>query len=62
MNHTGLKIRDLKASKADKAAVQPHIEELLKLKADYKQTTGEDYKPPAAANAAAPAAKVVSIF
>jgi WHEP-TRS domain len=52
---TGDAIRDLKKAKADKAALQPHIDALLALKKEYKETTGSDYKPPAAA-AAAPAA------
>lgn len=49
----GLEIRELKASKADKAALKPHIDALLSLKAEYKEKAGKDYAPgPAAAQPA----------
>ena len=51
----GEEIRQLKGAKADKAALQPHIDALLALKKEYKEVTGTDYKPPAAASAPAPA-------
>jgi len=41
----GLIVRQLKANKADKATVKAAVDELLKLKTDYKNTTGKDYKP-----------------
>lgn len=53
----GLEIRELKKSKPDKAALKPHIDTLIALKAQYKEKTGKDYVPaPAAAKQAAPAA------
>lgn len=41
----GLEIRELKKSKPDKATLQPHIDILLALKAEYKTKTGKDYAP-----------------
>lgn len=41
----GIEIRELKKSKPDKAALQPHIDILLALKMDYKAKTGKDYAP-----------------
>ncbi|XP_012277238.1 bifunctional glutamate/proline--tRNA ligase [Orussus abietinus] len=41
----GNKIRDLKASKAEKAAVESEVKILLDLKAQYKAATGSDWKP-----------------
>lgn len=38
-------VRDLKAKKADKAAVEAEVKVLLALKADYKTLTGKDWKP-----------------
>ncbi|CAN0453815.1 unnamed protein product, partial [Hapterophycus canaliculatus] len=49
----------MKKSKPDKATLQPHIDALIALKAEYKGVAGKDYAPPAAA-AAAPAAKKAS--
>jgi len=50
----GDKIRELKAAKAAKDAIQPEVAALLALKAEYKAATGEDWKPPAAPAKAAP--------
>lgn len=47
----GLEIRELKKSKPDKAALKPHIDTLMALKAEYKEKTGKDYVPVAAAPA-----------
>jgi len=49
----GDKIRDMKASKADKATLKPEIDKLLSLKADYKAETGTDWKPGAGTKPAA---------
>jgi WHEP-TRS domain len=38
----------LKAEKADKAAVQPHVDSLLALKAKYESITGEPFDVPKA--------------
>ncbi|XP_075451697.1 bifunctional glutamate/proline--tRNA ligase isoform X1 [Ascaphus truei] len=38
-------VRDLKAKKAAKADVDAAVKLLLSLKAEYKQATGQDYKP-----------------
>merc|ERR1712180_76978 len=46
----GTKIRNLKSAKAEKAAVLAEVEELKKLKAQYKEATGREYAPPAANN------------
>lgn len=51
----GLEIRELKAAKADKAALKPHIDALLSLKAEYKEKAGKDYAPGPTAAAAQPA-------
>uniref|UniRef100_A0A8C5AEU2 Tryptophan--tRNA ligase, cytoplasmic n=2 Tax=Gadus morhua TaxID=8049 RepID=A0A8C5AEU2_GADMO len=40
----GDKVRSLKTAKADKADVDAAIQLLLKLKVDYKEVTGQDYK------------------
>uniref|UniRef100_A0A8D3CKD6 Tryptophan--tRNA ligase, cytoplasmic n=1 Tax=Scophthalmus maximus TaxID=52904 RepID=A0A8D3CKD6_SCOMX len=40
----GDKVRALKTDKAEKAEVVAAVQMLLKLKVDYKQTTGQDYK------------------
>ena len=39
----GEEIRVLKAGKADKATLQPHVDELLSLKKQYKEMTGADF-------------------
>eukprot|EP00124_Ichthyophonus_hoferi_P002478 Ihof_evm5s170 gene=Ihof_evmTU5s170 len=44
----GLKIRDLKAAKADKEAVTAEVTQLLALKAEYKAATGVEWKAAAA--------------
>ncbi|XP_076223638.1 glutamyl-prolyl-tRNA synthetase [Nomia melanderi] len=44
----GDKVRQLKASKAEKSAIDQEVKLLLKLKADYKDATGQEWKPPAA--------------
>lgn len=41
----GLELRELKKSKPDKATLQPHIDTLIALKAQYKEKTGKDYVP-----------------
>ncbi|XP_069810307.1 bifunctional glutamate/proline--tRNA ligase isoform X2 [Dendropsophus ebraccatus] len=38
-------VRDLKTKKAEKAEVDAAVSVLLSLKAEYKQATGQDYKP-----------------
>lgn len=59
----GNKIRELKSSKADKAAIKAEVDVLLALKAEYKSIAGKDWKPetsaapPAAAKAAQPPKK-----
>ncbi|XP_075719467.1 bifunctional glutamate/proline--tRNA ligase isoform X6 [Rhinoderma darwinii] len=52
-------VRDLKTRKADKAEIDAAVKGLLSLKAEYKQTTGQDYKPgnaPAQSASACPVA------
>uniref|UniRef100_A0A7M5TTE7 Glutamyl-tRNA synthetase n=2 Tax=Clytia hemisphaerica TaxID=252671 RepID=A0A7M5TTE7_9CNID len=44
----GNKIRDMKTNKAAKEALQPEIDQLLKLKSEYKAITGSDYQAPGA--------------
>ena len=41
----GNKVRDLKAAKADKAAVKAEVDALLALKAEFKSTFGSEWKP-----------------
>ncbi|KAH9378226.1 hypothetical protein HPB48_011246 [Haemaphysalis longicornis] len=41
----GDKIRKLKAEKASKEVLDPEIKELLRLKAEYKTATGNEWKP-----------------
>lgn len=43
-------IRDLKSQKADKAKIDVEVKTLLALKSEYKELTGNDWKPDAAAN------------
>lgn len=52
----GLEIRELKKSKPDKAALKPHIDTLIALKAEFKEKTGKDYVSTPVAPASAPAA------
>uniref|UniRef100_A0A8C6VY94 Bifunctional glutamate/proline--tRNA ligase n=1 Tax=Nothobranchius furzeri TaxID=105023 RepID=A0A8C6VY94_NOTFU len=44
----GEAIRNLKAAKAPKEEIDAAVKQLLALKAEYKQVTGQDYKPGAA--------------
>lgn len=41
----GDKVRELKAKKADKSAVDAEVKILLDLKTEYKSLTGQDWKP-----------------
>lgn len=41
----GDKVRELKAKKADKSAIDDEVKVLLQLKADYKTITGQEWKP-----------------
>ncbi|XP_043469751.1 bifunctional glutamate/proline--tRNA ligase isoform X2 [Leptopilina heterotoma] len=50
----GDKVRDLKTKKAEKATIDQEVKELLRLKAEYKSATGEEWKPGAAPAAKAP--------
>ncbi|XP_017877336.1 bifunctional glutamate/proline--tRNA ligase [Ceratina calcarata] len=43
----GDKVRQLKSSKAEKSVIDQEVKLLLKLKADYKTATGEEWKPSA---------------
>lgn len=43
----GDRIRELKAAKKSKEELQPEIDKLISLKADYKKQTGNDWQPPA---------------
>ncbi|XP_076642990.1 glutamyl-prolyl-tRNA synthetase [Halictus rubicundus] len=55
----GDKVRQLKSSKADKNVVDQEVKLLLKLKADFKAATGQEWKPPTtAANHAASQGKL----
>nr|XP_057947456.1 tryptophan--tRNA ligase, cytoplasmic [Doryrhamphus excisus] len=45
LSEQGDKVRTLKSAKAEKAEVDAAIQLLLKLKMDYKQLTGQEYKP-----------------
>ncbi|XP_044148274.1 LOW QUALITY PROTEIN: bifunctional glutamate/proline--tRNA ligase [Bufo gargarizans] len=51
-------VRDLKTKKAEKAEIDTAVKVLLSLKAEYKQATGQDYKP---GNAPAPSAPVCPV-
>uniref|UniRef100_A0A671YMM7 Bifunctional glutamate/proline--tRNA ligase n=1 Tax=Sparus aurata TaxID=8175 RepID=A0A671YMM7_SPAAU len=53
----GETVRQLKTAKAPKDQVDAAVKQLLALKAEYKQITGQDYKPGAAPAQAAPAQK-----
>lgn len=53
----GEKIRQLKAAKAAKDALDPEVKVLLALKAKYKEETGQEWKPPAPAATSKPAEK-----
>ncbi|EDV94976.1 bifunctional glutamate/proline--tRNA ligase [Drosophila grimshawi] len=52
----GDKVRELKSAKADKPSIDAAVKTLLKLKADYKQLTGTDWKPGTTAPSAVAAA------
>lgn len=41
----GDKVRELKAKKADKSAVDAEVKILLGLKVEYKSLTGQEWKP-----------------
>ncbi|XP_011692346.1 PREDICTED: bifunctional glutamate/proline--tRNA ligase [Wasmannia auropunctata] len=41
----GDKVRNLKSSKADKSVIDQEVKVLLSLKSDYKNATGQDWKP-----------------
>ncbi|GFR95325.1 bifunctional glutamate/proline--tRNA ligase [Elysia marginata] len=41
----GNKIRDMKAAKASKAEIDAEVKTLLNLKAEFKSSTGQDWKP-----------------
>ncbi|EFN80646.1 Bifunctional aminoacyl-tRNA synthetase [Harpegnathos saltator] len=41
----GDKVRSLKSSKAEKSVIDQEVKVLLALKSDYKDTTGQDWKP-----------------
>ena len=45
----GTTVRDLKAAKADKAAIQPEVDKLLCLKKQLALATGQKPEPPVAA-------------
>ncbi|KAM4041725.1 bifunctional glutamate/proline--tRNA ligase isoform 4-T4 [Anomaloglossus baeobatrachus] len=47
-------VRDLKTKKAEKAEIDVAVKALLSLKAEYKQATGQDYKPGSAPAQGAP--------
>uniref|UniRef100_A0A8B9HYL2 Bifunctional glutamate/proline--tRNA ligase n=1 Tax=Astyanax mexicanus TaxID=7994 RepID=A0A8B9HYL2_ASTMX len=55
-------VRKLKGEKASKDQIDAAVKQLLALKAEYKQVTGQEYKPgaPPASAASAPPAKVQS--
>ena len=42
----GDEIRQLKTDGASKDDLKPHIDELVSLKEQYKECTGQDYTPP----------------
>jgi bifunctional glutamyl/prolyl-tRNA synthetase len=54
INKQGELVRNLKAQKATKAEVDAQVKVLLELKAQFKQSTGKDWKPTTTAAAAAP--------
>lgn len=47
-------VRELKTAKASKDDITAAVQQLLKLKEEYKNATGQDYKPPASSGASAP--------
>ncbi|XP_043954745.1 bifunctional glutamate/proline--tRNA ligase isoform X2 [Gambusia affinis] len=56
----GEAVRDLKAAKAPKEEVDKAVQQLLSLKAQFKQQTGVDYKPGMAPPTSAPATPAAS--
>jgi len=54
IKEAGDKVRDLKAKKADKAAIDSAVKELLALKAEFKEANGVDWVPEGGAPAARP--------
>ncbi|KAM3930026.1 bifunctional glutamate/proline--tRNA ligase isoform 2-T2 [Leptodactylus fuscus] len=53
-------VRDLKTKKAEKAEIDAAVKLLLSLKAEYKQATGQDYKPGNAPAKSAPTCPVAA--
>lgn len=53
--HQGTVVRDLKSQKADKSKIDAEVKTLLALKGQYKELTGQEWKP-AEGSAGAPAA------
>lgn len=51
----GDKVRDLKTQKADKSTIDKEVKVLLALKSDYKNLTGQEWKPGMKAETVAPA-------
>ncbi|KAL0114050.1 hypothetical protein PUN28_011398 [Cardiocondyla obscurior] len=45
INKQGDKVRNLKSSKADKSIIDQEVKALLDLKSQYKNATGQDWKP-----------------
>uniref|UniRef100_A0A8C7U884 Bifunctional glutamate/proline--tRNA ligase n=1 Tax=Oncorhynchus mykiss TaxID=8022 RepID=A0A8C7U884_ONCMY len=56
----GEKVRDLKTTKAPKEKVDKVVKELLSLKAQFKQLTGQDYKPGMAPSASSTTQKAAT--
>lgn len=54
-------VRELKAKKAAKEDVDAAVKQLLALKAEYKQKTGQEYKPGNPPSAAAQSASTKSL-
>lgn len=57
-------VRDLKAQKAAKEDIDAAVKQLLALKAEYKEKTGQEYKPgdtPAAAAPSVPPASPAAV-
>ncbi|XP_073683062.1 bifunctional glutamate/proline--tRNA ligase isoform X2 [Garra rufa] len=63
VSEQGEVVRKLKTEKAPKDQVEAAVKQLLALKAEYKQVTGQDYKPgvpPAGASSSAPTQPAVT--
>lgn len=50
----GDKVRQLKSEKADKAAIDSAVKDLLAAKAEFKSVTGQDWKPAGSSDSKAP--------